>query len=180
VVYVDDLEGLFGGIIDVGDTVTGSYVYTTDFTSGYGEPEYQVFRFGDPFEFSVRVGEFEFRSDPEDTSFRIAIGNDHFSRDSYSIRSGNNILVGSDVVVTDLCWLLADYTLSALSSSALPSAAPNIEDFETNTLYVMYGDEGWSFLGAEVTSATTTVIPEPCTFVLIGAGIVLLGKRRKA
>ena len=81
------------------------------------------------------------------------------------------------MLVDDIYWLLADYTLSALSNTALPNVAPNLDDFESNALSVMYGSS--SRLIATVTSATATVVPEPCTFVLIGTGIALLVKRRK-
>jgi len=178
---LDDREDLFGGTIDVGDTVTASYVYTTDFTSGYGESEYQTFMFTDPFGFSLVVGEFEFQSEPGNVSLHISIGDDYQSTDRYSVQSHNNVLVGSDAAVDAMQWYLVDYTLSAFSNSALPSTAPNIEDFQGNSLYLACGDRPPTclLLTAEVTSATATVVPELCTFVLLGTGSLFLVRRRK-
>lgn len=178
---VDDPFGYLGGKIKVGDTITGMYTYDLSTLDSNPSPQGAdyVYR-NEPSGIFLRVGGFEFKSDPLTLDFVIEIINDHFSgglSDIYLLISYSNLPLSNGSAVGGISWTLEDTTGKALSSDALPTSAPFLNDWGFNFLNFGGGTRAQSFaIGGRVTSAE--IIPEPATILLLSAWVLLLRKRK--
>ena len=175
---VDDLGGLLEGQVNVGDTITGSYTYdsaTPDSNPLETIGNYE--HFNAPYGVSLSVGGFVFQTDPDNVNFLVTILNDNNGSDDYTFGSYNNLPLSNGVGVSFISWALDDYTATALSSDALPTTPPVLEDWESIAgLTITYGPKGSSMIRGHVTSA----VPEPGTVFLLGLGsLALIRKRRE-
>lgn len=176
VTYVDDLYDLLGGKIAVGDIITGSYNYdsdTPDTNPSVTVGDYQ--HYDPPYGINLSTGTLAFQTDPDYVDFLSEILNDHTGIDGYLLRSYNNLPLPGDIEVEHISWQLGDYSMNALSSTALPTSPPVLEDWEDNYLLMSFGYKGSSMIGTTVTSA----IPEPATVLLLTLGGLALTKRRR-
>jgi len=178
---VYDPYGYLGGKIKVGDIITGMYTYDLSTLDSNPLPQGAdyVYR-NEPSGIFLRVGGFEFKSDPLTLDFVIEIINDHFSGGLsyiYLLISYSNLPLSNGSAVGGISWTLEDTTGKALSSDALPTTAPVLEDWGFNRLNIGGGTRArpFGFLG-HVTSAE--VIPEPSTILFLGLGSLILRKRR--
>ena len=173
--------------INVGDTIKGTYTYDTLTPDKYPQwPDIGVYiHRSPPCGISLEIGGFIFKTDPEDVYFPVTIMNGDIveMHDAYKIVSGHNLPLHNGVWGMRINLELYDSTFSALSSDALPTTAPVLDDWETceNDIYI-YGnypgynprEYNWGFK-AHLTSAF--LIPEPTTLFFFGFGFFFLRKR---
>ncbi len=171
---VDDKDNYLEGQISPGDTITGFYIYDTDTpdTSPYSYiGHYQ--HYDAPAGISLSVGGFDFRTNPENIDFLVGIVNDGTSGDDgYWLVSYNNLPLSNGTLVDSIVWQLNDPTGSAISSAALPTSAPVLEDWQSIVGLRLEGDRAFLVI-AHVTSA----IPEPVSILLLGLGSLFLRKK---
>ncbi len=185
---IDDPYGLLNGQLDVGDGITGSYVYDSDTLDSSAEPDYGEYLYtSQPYGILLTGGGFVFQFDPDNVDLWIGIGNGYIGGDdTYSIRSYNNLPLYDDVSVGIIGWQLNDPSGTALSSDALLATAPVLEDwYSAEGLRIDGGipDEYGKFIESFLIRAPVTsveVIPEPGTVMLLGlGGLVLLRIRSR-
>jgi hypothetical protein len=108
--------------------------------------------------------------------FVLEVVNNYPPQDNYLVRSYNNLPLPSGTFVGGISWLLEDATGSAISSDALPTAAPILADWQFNFLTFGGGTREEPFgVAAHVTSA----VPEPTAMLLLAVGGLLVVRRRK-
>jgi hypothetical protein len=156
---IDDPDNMLGGAVEVGDTIKGSYTY--DSTTPDSNPSSTVGDYNhsrSPNGIKLNVGEFLFRTAPNNVVFVVEIVNDHGdpASDNYLLRSYNNISDGPPV--THISWQLDDPTSTALSSTDLPTVPPVLTDWQSIFGLTIEGEDPEAgsgyFIRAHVTSAT--------------------------
>jgi len=179
VYYLEDQFNLLDNRIQVGDYITGYYIYDSDTPDTHTSPEVGAYwHYSSDYGLSINAGGLKFKTDPNNTSFLISILNNAglSQQDGYLIRSYNNLLLSQDVYMSLIDWQLEDYSGKALDSDELPLAAPVLEDWQDTAFHLRMGgakSRSETFdIGAEVTSAS--VIPEPATIAIFGLGCLLL------
>ena len=178
VTHVDDLTDLLEDKVNVGDAITGSYSYDSDTPDTNPlDTVGDYWHYNAPYGFNLSSDFFVFQTDPDNVNFLVEIANSHIPPpDGYLLRSYSNLPLSNGVHVDHISWLLDDYSGTALSSIALPTTPPVLEDWEYDWgLRISFGDRGSSMVIAEVTS----VVPEPTTFLLLSLGSLLLTRRRR-
>ena len=186
---LEDPCALLNGQLAPDDIITGSYTYNSDTpdTNPYilqGFYEY----FSPPYGITLYGGGFVFQTDPENVEFLVEIGNNHYgSDDSYFLSSYNNVPLHNGIYVNGISWQLTDYSGTALSSVALPTTPPVLEDWTHHSLNFNFlhitggipdGHGSPSFgIGAEVTSVA--LVPEPATVLLLALGGLALRRKRR-
>jgi len=172
-------DGWLEGQISPGDIITGYYVYeSTTLDSKPEDPTQGIYLYdSSPCGLFLSVGGFDFQTDLTNVGFSLAVANDFFpsGSDAYVVDSWNNAMLSNGVPVDHIYWQLDDSTGNALTSDALPTTAPILEDWDDNSLYIAGPREVDFVIVGTVTSAT--VIPEPVTILLLGFGYLLLRKR---
>jgi len=175
--YVEDDAGHLEGKINPGDIITGSYTY--DSSTPDSIPSYPTVgryeHYASPCGIFLNVGGFEFRTDSANVDFLVGIGNNVPStglHDSYWLHSYNNLILSNDTLVDEISWSLRDYSSNALSSIALPTTAPVLDDWQSRNRLCLEAYRTY-LVEAHVTSA----IPEPATIVLLGLGGLILRRR---
>jgi hypothetical protein len=145
VIDVVDDGNYLDGTVQVGDPITGSYLYDSTAPDANPEPTIGDYYYTKPPSgITVRAGRFQFRTDPTNVDFQIEIENDfptYFGtgpafEDAYQVRSRNNISqppMPDDVIVRDIFWSLVDPTATALSSAALPTTPPVLADWQSQS-----------------------------------------------
>jgi len=136
VAEVSDPGGYLGGAINVGDVITGTYVYESTTPDTNSLPTVGDYRHTTaPFGITLNAGGLVFRTNPNNVDFLVEIVNDHGipAMDGYLLRSYNNIF---DISVpgereNHIAWQLNGPTLNAISSEALPTVAPVLADWQS-------------------------------------------------
>ena len=175
---VNDRDGLLEGRINVGDDITGIYTYDSDTPDSnplYAVGDYQHYFW--PSGITLSAGGFVFQTDPIHVDFLMEIIDNQIGVDGYLIRSYRNLPLSNDVIVEHISWQLDDYSMTALSSVALPTTAPVLEDWESNYLLITFGFKGYASIQATVTSVE--IVPEPSSAVILAIGALLLRRRRR-
>jgi hypothetical protein len=183
--YVNDPYNLLEGKVSIDNLIIGYYTYDT--ATPDTSPATDV---GDYFHYSMPCGvvlnleDFVFTTDFNNVKFLMEMVNDYQGqpRDNYLIRSYNNLFLYNGVDVDHISWQLDDYGGTALSSTALPTTAPVLSDWDYNTLYISGGiggtppcfDEAFHIQGY-VTSVY--LIPEPASLILLAIGSLVLNRR---
>jgi hypothetical protein len=175
---VDDPFDYLKGQIKVGDIVTGRYVYESSSPDLNAWPNQGHYEYSTgPYGVLIRVNGFEFQTNPGSVDFVIDIGNDYADSDDYFLLSHNNLPFPDGTYVGGIYWHLSDSIMTALSSDALPTTAPILDDWGFNFMSVGGGTRARSFaFASHVISAE--VIPEPSTMLILGLGGLVLRKRR--
>jgi len=164
VATVDDSNNLLGGSISVDDIITGEYTYesTTSDSNPLGTVgDYQ--HTTSPYGITINADGFVFETDPSNVDFLVEIANNHGSpsaRDNYLLRSYNNLDLSNGVLVDHISWQLDDDTATALSTEALPTTAPTLEDWQ-------------SIFGLTITGSDPV---DPLSTYLIRAHVTAAGK----
>ena len=152
VAYVEDTEGLLDGMINIGDTLSGSYTYesTTPDTNPFSTVG-DYLHSSPPFGITINGGGFIFETDPGNVYFLVEIVNDHGSppSDNYLLRSYYNLPLSDDTFVEHISWQLDDPTLLALSSIELPLVPPTLPDWQ-------------SFFGLSISGCVVLGFPGQC------------------
>lgn len=187
---IDDPCELFNGLISVDDIITGSYTYDsdtpdTDWVHGAASDTVgRYWHYSPPYGITLFVGGLIFQTNPDDVEFLVEIVNDAepLMKDGYNLRSYNNLPVYEGVAVSHIHWQLDDDSGSALSSDALPTTPPVLEDwspFEFAMEGYRIGERESNYrIRADVTSVELT--PEPATVLLLGLGSLALLRKRRA
>ena len=179
VTYVDDLADLLEGKINLGDTITGSYSYDSDTPDTIPlDTVGNYWHYNAPYGFNLSTDSLVFQTDPDNVHFLVGIFNNHNipPPDGYLLRSYSNLPLSNGVLVDHISWQLDDDSGTALSSDALPTTPPVLEDWGFDWgLRITFGFKGSSKIRAEVTSA----IPEPATVLLLALGGLLLTRQRR-
>jgi len=134
VATVDDSDNLLGGSISVEDIITGEYTYESTTSDSNALATVGDYRHtSSPFGITINADGFVFETDPSNVDFLVEIVNNHSGppRDNYLLRSYNNLDLPNGVLVDHISWQLDDETATALSSEDLPTAAPNLEDWQS-------------------------------------------------
>jgi hypothetical protein len=161
VTIVDDPFNLLAGAIQVGDKITGKYIYDSTTPDSEADPKMGIYDYtSTPYGIELEVGGFVFRTNPNAVDFRIGILNDFFYYyygDVYAVLSFNNLDLKNGHKVESIVWWLGDSTGNALSSDALPTTAPVLSDWSTNLLEIWGIDHTGYYvysIDARVTKAT--------------------------
>lgn len=135
VATVDDMGNTLGGAIEVGDIITGQYIYeSTTLDTNLSATVGDYWHNTSPYGISLEVNGLFFATDPEDVQFLVEIVNDHYYQggwDNYLLRSYNNLPLPGGIIVDHISWQLDDPTATALSSDALLIDPPILEDWQS-------------------------------------------------
>jgi len=172
---VADTYGHLEGNINVGDIITGTYIYES--TTPDSSPSSRIgnyWHYGPPSGIFLAVGGFEFKTNPSNVVLFIGVVDNYPPEDNYALISENNLPLANGTYVGGISWFLEDPAGNAISTDALPTTAPVLADWQSNFLTFGGGTDEEPFgISADVTSA----VPEPATIVLLAVGALLLRKR---
>lgn len=75
--------------------------------------------------------------------------------------------------------ILTDTTMTFFSSDALPIVQPDPSAFDQRSIQLQFnlGDDPYGLIAAADVQISPAVVPEPSTLVLLGAGLVAVGRR---
>jgi hypothetical protein len=172
-------DGWLDGLISPGSIITGSYTYES--STADSNPSSTVghyWHYATPAGISLSVSGLDFTTDPANVQFLVGVVNDGTSgglHDSYWIYSYNNLSLSNGPSVDAVIWALEDPTASALSTDALPTSPPVLDDWQSVLGLRLEGEKGGYFVDATVTSA----VPEPATILLLAIGTLTLRKRKR-
>jgi len=175
--YVEDNGNYLDGQINIGDIITGTYIY--DSTTLDSNPSSQVgdyWHYQSPCGIFLSVGGFEFVTDLTNVRFLVEIINDSTSgglHDAYGLISYNNLALSNGSSVDEISWWLTDPSATVLTSTVLPTTAPVLDDWQSIYGLRLQGERVGYLVDADVISA----IPEPATILLFTLGGLFLRKR---
>ena len=186
VTRVQDDRGLLEGRVNVGDPITGVYIYDSSTPDTYDPsmlpgypppaPAKGIYEHNaPPYGITLTVGGFVFMTDPDNVDFVISttVGLPIIAPgDWYVVASYNNLSLSNGVRTGDIV-LRAMGDTDALPSDALPVTAPDLDRWNT-VVVLCSGASGVKDFGfaADVTSAV--LIPEPGTVILLSLGALAL------
>ncbi len=175
---VNSLGGYTEAIPDTiyaGVAFTGTYTYNSSTADSDSNPQRGEYVYDSPYGISILVGGYEFKTAPSHTGqveMRI------LTNDLYIVFSDENVSIPSvDFEVDTIRWDLHDNTYDAISSDALPTTAPVLDDWNYNVLKI-YGAYGPNRTGLAIYGTVTQATPEPLTGVLMTLGVLFLRRRR--
>lgn len=175
---VSDEGNYLEGRVGVGDIITGWYTYESTTPETNPSPNVGDYEhFVSPYGIFLSVGGFDFQTDPANMNFLVEIIDDSISgglHDSYIVRSYGNLPLSNGASVDHISWILTDSSASALSSDALPTTAPILDEWQSVFGLRLHGERAGYIIDATVTRA----IPEPVTVLLLGFGGLFLMKQR--
>ena len=189
VTYVGDSHGLLEGRVNVGDLITGVYIYDSSTPDSEPTEHKGVYKhYAPPAGITLTVGGFVFMTDPDNIVFTVWIGNDSPPglggcwSDGYGLMSKKNLPLPNGTWLHHIRLGLSDCSHSALSSDTLPTTAPVLDDWDLTDADIAFGGQrgsrGPSFhIDGHLTSAA--LIPEPATFALLGIGTLVLLRSRE-
>lgn len=163
-----------------GINFTGTYIYDSLGTDSDSSAQIGIYRYNSPYGINIALGGYEFTTPSNNVGrFGIRISNDRSFNlpvtDYYTVFSGFG-----ENIFDSIIWELKDITHTALSSDALPVAAPALNDWDYNNLSIWaYDSSGYGpimIIHGTVTQAV--LIPEPITGVLMAMGALFLRRGR--
>jgi hypothetical protein len=176
---VGDPCNVFGGQIHINDTLTGTYTYDTSTPdSNPSNPAVgDYYHYSAPCGVSVTINGFNFRTDPNNIEFEVYIYDAQNSyADCYAFDSYHNSPLPDGTLVERINWQITDSTGTALSSDALPTTTPNLDDWDMDGGLFIFGPGHWGFaISADITSVV--LIPEPATLLLLVFGVAICKRR---
>jgi len=170
-------NGKFGGAVQVGDAITGTYIYDTAVSdSNLSSTLGDYYFYNTPCEIQVNVGGLVFRSNPANLCLLVEIADNRGGNkfDAYVIHSYSNLSLPNETLVERISLDFNDSLGKALSSTALPITAPVLSDYQSCVLSII-GDCSW--ITADITSAY--LVPEPVSIGLLVVGGFLLCRTRR-
>ncbi len=175
---VHDYGNYLEGKINVGDPITGYYIYDTATPDSNPLDPIQgnYWHYSPPGGVFLSAGGMEFATKSEDVRFNLALRNNVTEppEDIYAFASYSNLEIANQLRVEFISWQLTDTSSTALDSDLLTSEPPVLEHWHTNVLRIEGHYDAFFLVQGHVTSA----VPEPTTFLLIGlATIGLFAKR---
>ncbi len=185
-----DWCGFLGGAVQEGDIITGTYTYDTstpDSLNPWEGHNALYMHTSPPFGISLKIGELEFKTDPDNVEFGIAIYDNIWPAGS-GPPNDSMLIVGDNNLLTPIgappCYLIKLHLGSgdgtAISGDALPSTAPVLSDWSGAGVRIECTGAPCQAQQFAIHGVWTDafVIPEPATlgFVALGA-LALLRKR---
>jgi len=174
---VYDYGNYLEGQINPGDIITGSYIYESSTQDSNPLSTLGMYEhYAPPCGIFLSVGGFDFETDPAKVYFLVSISNNFASggvQDGYHLISYNNLPLSNGTPVYRIDWQLNDPTATALSSDALPTIPPVLDDWPPGVGLYMSGVKDAFHIHAHV----TTAIPEPASILLLALGGLFLRKR---
>jgi len=176
--------GALEGRVNVGDLITGVYVYDSATPDSYPDSSKNLGlyeHYTSPAGITLTIGGFVFMTDPANVDFSIYIINDPpvagGLQEGYDIESRNNLPLPNGVLVGGISLSLRNYAGDVLSSDTLPTTAPVLDDWDQGGELAV-GGIGRSFvIQGRLTSMV--LIPEPATLMFMSlGGLALLRNRR--
>ena len=174
---VRDEDNYLEGRINPGDIITGTYTYesTTPDSNPSSTVEGHYWHYAPPAGVSLTAGGFNFTTDPSNVEFLVLIANNSSSgADIYTFCSYNNLPLSNGVSIDYIYWELKDATTTALSSKALPTTPPILDNWQSNRLSLLPDPREYRSFGIE--AHVTSAIPEPGTILLFALGALFLRK----
>jgi len=178
---------VLGDSVQVSDTFTGTYTYDSSVIPNIDNAGIYHYIQNAPHGVDVLVDQFEFKTSSTQTGgFAISIANDQIVNgiyDGYDIYSNQNIPLPGGFSAYSIYWRLSDSTHTALSSTALPTTAPILSNWNWSSFAIggwdQYIPERDSFTGFWLEGVVTNavLIPEPLTGVLMAMGVFFLRRR---
>jgi len=176
IVYVGDPDGMLRERLEVGDVMTGSYTYNSDTPDTNPSCIVGVYNhYSPPYGIRLSAGGLVFQTDPDNVEFLIEVVNEYYG-DIYYVCSDNNLPIYDDVVIRYIALQLEDYSGTAISTDALPTTPPVLEDYPDTHFVVI---EGYKFTPYpyplpcchfHIWATVTSAIPEPATVLLFALG----------
>ncbi len=176
--------GALEGRVNVGDLITGVYVYDSATPDSYPDLSKNIGlyeHYTSPAGITLTIGGFVFMTDPANVDFSIYIINDPpvigGLQEGYDIESRNNLPLPNGVLVGSISLSLRNYAGDVLSTDALPTTAPVLDDWNLGRELAV-GGIGRSFV-VDARMTSMVLIPEPATLMFLGlGGLALLRNRR--
>ncbi len=141
---VIDPRMYIGHLIEDGEFLTGNYIYESNAVDMDPSPYRGDYRYTtNPYGITIYSDNLVFGTDPDSISFGIIIEDSVISgglHDAYIIWSNSNrkvIGLPDDLIYSEL----RDNTATALSSDALPTIAPILNDWPNRNLLIIYGPD---------------------------------------
>ena len=158
VTLVNDPGSFLGGGVNVGDLVTGFYLYDEGAVdTKKNDPREGRYAFNStPHGINLSVNGLPFNSDPNAVDMTIRLKNDDtrgspgIPKDSYEARSLSNTDVLPGVGVQDIRIELKDYTAAALASDELLGLFLDLGDWGTLSRVTLQGVDNWT-IEADIT-----------------------------
>jgi hypothetical protein len=168
VASVDDSSNILNGEVQVGQIITGHYVYESTTADTNALPQVgDYWHTVSPYGIVLNMGQRVFKTDPDNVSFLMEMVNDYYAMDNYLLRSYKNLsipILPNGGIVDHIAWQLDDYTATALADSTLPDVAPVLTAWQSiSGLTIqgcvpdftgMCGFDNLFFIRAQVTDAT--------------------------
>jgi len=181
--------GFLENRINVGDMITGVYIYDLSTPDSDLDPlgrrglyEHDA----PPCGITLTVGGFVFMTDPENVDFTVVVKNDYSTiitsnDDVFELESERNLPADIGVPLNYISLTLYDSSGTAISSDALPSAAPVLDDWEGREIIIRSSWDRANGYGFTIRGRPTSavLIPEPATVCLLALGALGLLRRRK-
>jgi hypothetical protein len=110
VISVSDTDNVLDQEVEVGDIITGKYMYSTstmdsnDLDSTVGDYHHNT----EPYGIFLEIGSLVFQTDPNNVDFLLELVNRE--SDHYLLRSYNNLPLSNGVLVEHISWQLDDFT----------------------------------------------------------------------
>ena len=115
--------------IQVGDLMRGTMTYDPAIRGSNPRPGVGRYEFRQtPFGILIEAGQYVFQTDPAQVDVAIELRNDEGTppRDGFLMTSRNNLPLGNGAAVSRISWQLVDDTSTALESTRLSGAAPDL------------------------------------------------------
>ena len=143
--------------IAVGDLLHGTVIYDpsapdTNPATNVGRYEFRR----SPYGMVVEAGQLVFQTNAKkvDVSVVLAKGEGTPPRDTYTVTSSNNLPLLNGATVTRMSWQLVDDTLKALTTTKLPTGAPDLDKWRSEFGLTLEGQGTVEFIiRAHVTEA---------------------------
>jgi len=173
IMYIRDPDE-FDGQLQIGDIITGSYKYESTTPDSNPLPTVGDYEhYSSPYGISLTAGGFVFQTDPDNVNFLVEVVNNHYAsptEDNYGIISYNNLPLSNGVPIAGIEWHLSDTSGTALSSDALPTTPPVLDDWSYSWGMLIHTGPHTGHVAIEADVTSVELVPEPTTLVLLGLG----------
>jgi hypothetical protein len=163
VVTVNDPSNLLGSKVNLGQTVTGSYSYeTTVPDQAPANPELGIYKpASGQGNISLSVGPYTFDSDPVALPwiYEVAVGASPIYPDNFVVQSGSNKPMANGVQVLLMRVELKESSITASSTDALPTTAPDTARFAHRRVSILGNSPTGASFFILVDIETLTVAP---------------------